>query len=577
MSDQVQRFLDAMTLEQKVGQMLCYGFCGSYPYPDIVEAVQKYHVAGFRVTPRGRVFHRYFGEDHPGAKRVMRAPERLERQYGVKHVWGREFSAREYAKTLNTLREHSLDSCAGVPLYFSLDYEGNQVADISAQGFQGFPAPMGLTASGDPSLCRRVARTIGRQLGSVGINWIHSPVLDVNTKPRNPEIGARAYSALPDTVAEYALESLRGFNEARTIATGKHFPGRGASEQDVHFDVATIEESKGRMFDIHLAPYRNLIANGLPAIMLAHSIFPSLDPRREIATLSKAVISDVLRGELAFDGVVMTDSFTMGGLVAKYEVAEAAVKAINAGVDLILLKDENALRGEVFTALVDAVRTGRLNEAQVENAARRVLEAKSRCGLLEASKGIVDLETVQQNLEAPEHEKVAIEAAQRSIVVLRDENNLLPLPGKAKVLVAEMSSHKQIQFNNSMMYTGALYESLLECGIDALYTDFLTDTSFASDAWPIIEKLAAESDIVIFTAFHERGSAAPVHIVKKFEELNKPCIMVTNSPYELVVPPSAKTVVVTFSSFTPSLRAAADVLMGKKPGAKLGFDPSKDY
>ena len=360
---EINKLLNSMTLEQKIGQMLALGFSGTYPHPDIVRMIEQYHIAGFRVTPAGRKFVRYLKPGSPGEARVVRALEADEREYGAQ-ITAPNVPPVEYARVLNTLRQRALDTGAHIPLYFALDFEGSQSIDYYAPGMSGFPHPMGLAQSGDPTLARRVARAIGAQLNAVGINWIHSPDLDVNTDPRNPEINTRSYSPDPQIVAEYATQALLGFNDANLIATGKHFPGRGHSSQDAHFDVAVIGESRERMNAAHLAPYRALIQAGLPAIMLAHSIFPALDPSREVATISQPIVTGILREELGFDGVVMTDSFTMGGLANRYEIPDAAVRAIEAGVDLVLLKDENALRGEVYRGLFDAVRAKRLRRTR---------------------------------------------------------------------------------------------------------------------------------------------------------------------------------------------------------------------
>lgn len=578
-SDKVQKILNASSVEDKVGQTLCFGFSGAYAHRDILDAIRKYRVAGFRTTPGALKFERYFGSDHPGAKRVMRDPEPLERQHF--NSWGGapRVSAEKYAATLNRLRECAMESGAGIPLYFATDFEGNVSIDFHSPGIEGFPHPMGLAASGDPGLCYRAAKAIGQQLRAGGFNWLHSPVLDVNTEPANSEIGTRSYSAKPETVARYALESLKGFDDAGVIATGKHFPGRGSSAQDVHFGVAVIEDDAERMRQIHLAPYKPLIEAGLPAIMLAHSIYPALDSEQEIATLSKAIIEYVLRQELGFDGVVMTDSFTMGGLVAKYDVDEAAVMCIENGVDLILLKDENALRGEVYNAILQAVKTGRISEERLEDAVTHVLNAKERCGLLDGSGGIVPAEKTREILHSPEIAETAKEAAEKSLVVLRDRDSLLPLKPGAKVLVLEEVFSLMKSLNNETCHVGALYESLVDRGVDATILDFTTNQNFEK-VWPIIQKRVAEADLVVHTGFFKRGTnfAAAAEYHKRIAALDVPTIFVTNSPYNLIVPEEAGTVLVTFSAFKRSLEAAAAVMCGEYDAkSTLDFDPDVTY
>ncbi|MBI5302627.1 MAG: hypothetical protein HY868_10860 [Chloroflexi bacterium] len=581
----ITQLLHSMTLEQKIGQMLALGFSGTYPHPDILRMIEQYHVAGLRVTPGSRKFVRELKPGSAGEPRVRRALEADERVYGAK-IAAPNVSPQEYAHTLNVLRQRALDTGAGIPLYFALDCEGNQSSDYYTPGMSGFPHPMGLAQSGDPTLARRVARALGAQLNAVGINWIHSPVLDVNTDPANPEINTRSYSPDPNIVAEYALQALSGFDDANLIATGKHFPGRGASAQDAHYDVNGIRESRARMEAIHFAPYRALIQAGLPAIMLAHSSFPALDPSGTLATISKPIVTDVLRGQLGFDGVVMTDSFTMGGLANQYEIAEAAVRAIQAGVDLILLKDENALRGQVYCGLLEAVRAKHVSEDQVNASVRRVLIAKARVGLLDGARGIVDLQRVAENLFDPDHARVAQQAAEKSVVILRQQDGILPLKPGTRALVVEQVNGLHRRLNDAAAYPGALYHALLECGVNAVYTDF--DVTTFEDAWQIVQARAREVEVIVHTGYYERASAnlagagaagnAVSNIAHdRFLSLGKPTIFVTNSPYDSIVSPQMPTVIVTFSSFAVSMQAAARVLCGTLSAGRMKFDPSQVY
>ncbi len=582
----INQVLQSMTLEQKIGQMLVFGFSGTYPHADILRMIEQYHVAGFRVTPGSRKFVRELKPGSAGEPRVRRSLEPDERAFGAR-IGASNVPPKEYARTLNTLRQCSIETGAGIPLYFALDFEGNQSIDYYTPGMSGFPHPMGLAQSGDPSLARRVAQSIGKQLNAVGINWIHSPVLDVNTDPMNPEINTRSYSPDPKIVVEYGLQSLLGFDDANIIATGKHFPGRGQSAQDAHYDVNVIRESRERMDEIHFAPYRALIEAGLPAIMLAHSSYPALDPSGTIATISKPIIQDVLRGELGFDGVVMTDSFTMGGLANQYEIPEAAIRAVEAEVDLILLKDENALRGEVYCGLIDAVRGKRLTEDRINESVRRVLTAKARIGLIDGTRGLVDLDRVEEKLFDAEHGRVASEAAEKSVVVLRDRARVLPLKPGARVLVVEQVNGLHRRINDPAAYPGALHHALIENSVDVIYTDFEA-TSF-DEAWQIIQARAADADVIVHTGYYERASAnisgagassyagsnASFH--ERFLTLGKPTIFVCNSPYSYLVPPPMPTVIVTFSSFAASMQAAALVLCGKLGARQLNFDPAKNY
>ena len=569
MADEI---LQCMTLEQKVGQLLCLGFCGTEPHPDILRVVRDYHVAGFRVTPHARKAMRYLPDGHPGRSRVDRASEPDERRYLLDRDAPR-VTARHYAETLNRIREENTNAGNPVPLYFCTDMEGNPSMDYSPFGMVSMPHPMNLAAAGDPDLCRRVARTIGAQIRAAGINWLHSPVLDVNTVPDNPEIGTRSYGNDPDTVACFARESLRGFDEAGVIAAGKHFPGRGESSEDVHFGLATINADRARMDAVHLAPYRALIEAGLPAIMLAHSVFPALDPSGEVATVSRTIIEEVLRGELGFGGVVMTDSFTMGGLIARYPVGEAAVKAVAAGVDLILLKDETALRGEVYHALLDAARNGDLSGGRIDEAVRRMLTAKERAGLLDGSRGEVDPEAAETAVWAPEHRETTAEAAQRSITRLRDRKGILPLGADLRLLVIEHLSPSQERRNDEWEYNGALCHALSEAGFATRFLDF--DGTNHAAALEAAKDALGEIDAIIHTGWYNRGGGMRPEMHRDFTALGKPSVFVTNSPYPDMVAPEMDAVLFVGNSNVWTLRQVAEILCGKaEPLDGLHFDPA---
>ncbi len=575
MSRTVDAFLGRMDLRERVGQMLCYGFCGTYPHPDIVEVIERYHPAGFRVTPYAKKFVRYLSDDHPGVARVRRDPELRERVYNSSAGPVR-CSAAEYADVLNTLRRRSLETGAGVPLYFSLDFEGNGSADFLPRGAFSFPHPMGLAAADDPSLCRRVGRATADQLKPIGIDWVHSPCVDVNTDPSNPEIGTRSYGPLPELVAEMATQTITGYREGRLVATAKHFPGRGHSALDAHHDVPIIEESDDRMRGVHLAPYRALIEAGLPAVMLAHSVYPALDGSHEVSTLSGPIVTGVLRRELGFDGVIITDSFTMGGLVARYEVPEAAVRSIEAGVDVILLKDENALRGEVYKALLEAVRSGRISESRVDESVRRVLTVKDEHGLLSGEMGIVDPQAAEESLRNPRNAEIAAEAAAGSAVVLRDDGLATSLPADSRVLVIEQPHGMHLLHGSAHAHCGSLFEALLARGVDAIYTDY--DAGRLDRAWPAITERASHADVIVHTGWYDRGRRSPRADLERIESLKKPTVLVCNCPYPMLVPEPARNVVVTFSPTTESISAAADILTGRTSGpGKLGFDPTRVY
>lgn len=320
----IDQTLGRLTLDQKIGQLMVFPHYGTFITPDVAAMIRHHHVGGLRIAQKfapgasdGR--NGSLKDDpfrRPGLDTFDR-PDQMER-IGC--------SAAEFARTLNELRDMALDRPGGVPLHMAFDQEGEGADFLFEQRL--YPLPMGLVASGDPALAYRVALALARQTRALGANMIHSPVLDVNTDPANPEIGPRSYGDDPDTVIRFALESLRGFHDGGIAATGKHFPGRGHSNTDAHFGLPEIDLDRETLMRVHLAPYKALIAAGLPCIMAAFTAYPALGAAGVPAATCRAVVTDLLRGELGFRGVVTTDNVQMGGLLSKYGMGEAVVRCL---------------------------------------------------------------------------------------------------------------------------------------------------------------------------------------------------------------------------------------------------------
>ena len=286
----IQSLIQKMTLQEKVGSLLTLGFAGAVPKQNVYDYITKYYCGGLRLSPEFRVFGNYV--DPNGNKTVVK----VKTTQGIKYDKIPPIcTASEYKEVLDQLQETARRRHLSIPLHFSFDQEGGSSADFYFGGVKLYPKPMGICASGDPQLAYLTAKSTAEQAKAVGFNWIHSPVLDVNSNPNNPEIATRSYSDCAETVALYSTEACRGYRDGGLIATGKHFPGRGDSGDDAHFKVPIIEADYDTLWNRELLPYRKLIAEGLlPAIMIAHSIFTALDSEH-IATVSKKILKFLFR------------------------------------------------------------------------------------------------------------------------------------------------------------------------------------------------------------------------------------------------------------------------------------------
>ena len=547
----IRNLVADMTLEEKIGALLTLGFAGTVARPHIYDFIEKYHCGGLRLSCDMRSFGSYVD---PHSNRAVVSAERAG---GIKYKGPAPVpTATQYKAVLDDLQAAARRRPHGIPLHFSFDQEGGSSADFCFGGVNLFPKPMGLAATGDPLLAYEVARAVARQSRAVGFNWVHSPVLDVCSEPQNPEIYTRAYSDDAETVAAYAAESCRGFRDGGMIATGKHFPGRGHSDVDAHFQVPVIRVDRETLLRRELLPYRKLIAEGLlPSIMIAHSIFPAIDPDN-IATVSRKVITGLLREELGFTGVITTDSMTMGAIATRYGVANACALALEAGADLVLMKAENELVGQTVEAIRAFVEAGRLPD--LDDKVYRVLELKDRYGLFyDAGDHNAPPEEV---LADPAIRTLAQTVARRSVLVARDRAGLLPLPQEKRILVVEQ---KVKEYNDAAWHSGILYEDCLACSpnVDYLETAYTYDEE---DRRRILAALPG-ADIIVFTSYFLRGNLSNREFLEQvIAESGKPAVVVSNTPFEEIsVPRNAETVIITFATSPENIRVTAGVLFGR--------------
>lgn len=559
----VQDLVSKMTLEQKVGQCFVIGYVGSLITPEIINRVKKYYPAGIRAGLMWRirtVKHDPNGTNTDYAHRLLRPFSGTMKDF-LPDIPVPHFTNEEFCEYVNTIKQAALDSDLGIPLHFTFDFEGDVSADYYRGGIKYFPSCMGLAHSNDPEMAHDVAWSVGRQLAPLGFDWIHSPVLDVNTNPRNPEIGTRSYGEDPEEVITYAKEALRGFKDAGIIATGKHFPGRGPSAADAHHGLPVIDESREELMR-HLEPYRALIKEGLPAIMTAHTAYPALDPSGLPATLSKPILTDLLKGELGFEGVVTTDEITMGGIIQKFDVPEACVRAIDAGCDLVLLRDEGGLINDVIPGVIQAVREGRLSEDRVNDAVTRTLSVKYDYGFFNQPQ-IKDPKKASEGINDAKVAEIAVKAAKNAINVIRDENNVLPVSKDKKVMFIYQVNPLHERTNTQTCHPAMPWMKLLEHS-DNVYAVETTMKYSPEDRKRVYERIH-EADVIIITNYFDRRSPESGNnfVQELHQKTDKPIIVMTNSPYPFTVQPEYKTVVCTYSSSVESAEAFADTIFGE--------------
>ncbi|MDR2542573.1 MAG: hypothetical protein LBC80_03885 [Treponema sp.] len=547
----IKNIILKMSEDQKIGALLTLGFAGTMVRPHIHDMILKYHCGGLRLTPIARLFGSYV--DPKSGKTILDVTDTKGFKKGGLPP---AVTASQYSQMLDELAALAASRPLGLPLHFSFDQEGGTSADFNFGGVNIFTKPMGIRCAGDPNLAYAVAKAVARQAKAVGFGWIHSPVLDVNSEPMNPEIYTRAYSDVAQEVAEYAIKTCEGFKEEKFIATGKHFPGRGDSAVDAHFEMPTINVDRQTMMNRELLPYRELIKRDLlPSIMIAHSIYPAFD-EVDIATVSKPILTGLLRDTLGFEGVITTDSMTMGGVAIRYGVANACAMALEAGADLVLMKAENSLVGEVFAKIKEFVTSGRISQSELDKKVYRVLKVKYDNGLF-SPLAKEDAETVLQD---PGIIALSKNLAKRSVLV--HKNRDLPLQKTGKLLVIEQINKTP---NNFYWHPGILYKNCLKyyTNIDYLETAYTFDESDKERILQNIDKY----DSVIITNFFIRGNISNNEFIEellvKYNNAASPkIVVVTNTPYPISVPKNCPNLIVSFATSPDNMEVCAGVVFG---------------
>ena len=556
--------LGKLSLKEKLAQMMVFGVSGVMADPWLLDFTKKYGLGGLRISPNGcRKFSRYLPPGAKGSENVNRPPQLHEKFVDTK-VHPPFFSAKAYAQWLNDFRSLAWEHGGfGLPVHMVTDCE-SYGGNFAPPYLMSMPNAMGFGDADAVDLLERGWCAMAKQLKAIGIDWIHSPLVDVNVNPNNPEISTRSFGADPDLVTRCAAANLRGLKAGNVIGTLKHYPGRGDSAQDAHYGLPVITASREDMMNIHIKPYRELIGQGLvESIMIAHTVFPNLDPAAEVATVSEYLVRDLLRGELGFQGVITTDSITMGGLMARYSVSEAAIRTIDFGTDLILLKDESALRGELLDDLEQAVKTGRIRESRIDESVLRVWKLKAAHGLFENG-GIVDVSKTEEIIEAPEFQTLSREMSRAVRRTLRMKDGLLPLTPKQSILVIDRITEIQINRNDYWNRPSMFYDFLRQ------YTDNLTYIDYnggnTGRALELAEQFCNSVDVILITTDYDRNDVenASFKLVQDLQKLGKPVIQISSDPYrEQLVPDESENVVLTYGLMREQLQDVAAWLFGK--------------
>ncbi len=552
-----------MSLLEKCGQLLTFTWRGAIPTPSGIEQITKLHAGGICLEPYAleTCKNLYWGRSQVDPN--FKKPDDY---FDIAHTWfnsrafGISVTPEELTEALNNMQKIAMNRPSGIPLHVTIDMEGDFKNDYTAGGVLQFIPPMGITAIGDVDLAYKIANLMGRQMAAIGVTQFYHPVCDVNINPLNPEIGVRSFGDNVSVISKFIDATVRGYEDAGITATIKHFAGRGDSATDAHDVLDVCRGDKKRMQDVELAAFQAGVDAGASALMTAHTIFPAYDEEYP-ATLSKKILTDLLRGEMGFDGIIVSDAIGMAAILKKWPLPLACAMAIKAGVDTILLKADDESRSQCLFGIKSAVENGTLPEERVNDAVRRLLCRKYDQGLFEKA-GKMDPKETTKIVRSKENRDFSREVAHKALLVVRDDKKLLPLSKDKKILVIEQTIPYEFLGKDLYSHAHMFCEQMVKHSTNLI----LDDAPFHAEEEDIEEalRLAKEADLVVMTNYYARieKRGNNTHLVKALKAAGKDVVVVTNFPYRKGTTTVADAVVCNFSGTPDSIRASVDLLFG---------------
>jgi len=528
----VEATVRKMSVDEKIGQLLFTTYHGRFTatdspeYRQMMHDVQALHAGGFIVVTEGSPLGIVKSQAYPTA-----------------------------------VLANQLQTKSKLPLLIGADFERGTAMRLD-EG-TSFPTAMALAAAGNPQDAYVMGKITALEGRAVGVPWIYAPDADVNNNPQNPIINTRAFGEDPARVAEYVKAFIRGVQENGGLATAKHFPGHGDTASDSHIDLPVIRADRRRLKDLELVPFQAAISAGVGSVMTGHLAVPALEPDPDTpATLSPYILNELLRRELGFEGLIVTDAMNMGGVTVRYAPGDAAVRAFLAGADALLMPP---VPDAAFEALQGAVQSGEISRERLDRSVRHILEAKARLGLHQNR--LVDVSALNQRLASMRWQEEAQDISDRGVTLLRDRGQRLPLDATKPKRALLLSL-----YSDPEPYPGEDLERELRWRFDSL-TTLRADSRFVRAN--LLRLPSPDSYDVALLALFVRVSdrkgnvAVPPEQATLAEQLlhgPKPVITIAfGSPYVIEGFPQAETWLAVFGISDVAQVSAARALFGQIP------------
>jgi beta-N-acetylhexosaminidase len=457
---------------------------------------------------------------------------------------------------------NQMQKLSKTPLVIAADFERG--ASMRVTGGAQFPYNMAYGAGHDLDAVRYEGLATAREARAIGVHWIFAPVADVNNNPDNPVINIRSFGESAEEVAQNVAAYIDGAHsdaKNRVLVTAKHFPGHGDTDTDSHLALAKVTANKERLETLEFTPFRAAIAHGVDSIMTAHLAVPSLEPDEIPATVSSKVLTGVLREELKFQNLIVTDAMDMAGLAKIFNQGEAAVRAIEAGADVLLMP----LNPEtVIHAVVAAIEDGRLKRARVEESVMRVLEAKVRVGI--NKKKLVDLDEISDAFDSQEDLAHAQQASDRAVTLVRNDHEVLPLASSAQSCLVVVVERRTSTAGTRMIDSYRRFAPKSQIvTVDASMNAAALAASVGDTSKCSAIVVAAFSTVAAYRGGVGLSGELTPFIAKLTEGSAPVAIVAMGNPYLLSAFPKTAAYLATFSSTPPSELSAVKALFGEIP------------
>lgn len=514
----VENVLSSLSLEQKIGQMLIYGFKGQKAEEDAIPLIKKYKLGG-----------------------VI--------------LFSRNISSEDQTIDLDRdIQKYATDKLK-IPAFISIDQEGGKVLRIQNFGTV-LPGNMNLGATRSSTLSFLAGKLTAVDLEMLGINMNFAPVLDVNTSAKNEVIGVRSFGSDPDMVAMLGSSYIKGIQSRKVSATAKHFPGHGNTNGDSHFETLVTNRSLDELKKSDLKPFYEAVKNGVDAIMTAHISVPSVDNSGAPATLSHKVITGILRKEMGYNGLVITDDMEMRPVTKDWPIGKAAIHAVVAGCDMIIVVWTDSAKKEVYESLLNAVKENKISEARIDESVRRILRVKIKRQLFDNTPD-PNIAEVKKIVGNKFHQQISKLIAQKSITVVKNMKNIIPVLNRK----GQFAVLSPFSYLSTALKVSGLNNSLvrMDVKLDSRQKEIVLN-----------EALGYQDKIDAYIIAVVDDSQAQVARMLKQRSSVPVIVAALDSPYVYSTVKNADAYLCAYSFRTQALKALANVITGRvKADGKL--------